>query len=132
MCIRDSVWNVAGGFTEGPGAQTIPIPVNLNADVVDTIELVNGAVTADKLLGQPTTPDLMRAVTSNHIRDMNVTTTKIADLNVTEGKLADASVTRAKIGSDAVDGTKIADDAIGNEHIADNACLLYTSPSPRD
>jgi hypothetical protein len=99
------------------------IPLN----TVGTGALVNDSVTSDKL-ADDVSVDANRAVTTNHIRDLNVTTAKIAANAVTDAKLSssttvdasravttnhirDLAITTAKLTDDSVTSAKLADDA---------------------
>ncbi len=53
--------------------------------------------------------DALRAVGTNHIKD----------LNVTEGKLAAGAVTNSKIGADAITSAELADNSVDSEHYVD-------------
>jgi alpha-tubulin suppressor-like RCC1 family protein len=72
---------------------------------INTLELVDDAVTADKLQASPTT-DANRAVTEDHIRSGAVTATKIAALSVSTANLQDLSVTNPKLATGALSISK--------------------------
>ena len=75
---------------------------------IDTLELANDAVTSSKLESSVSN-DALRAVTTDHIKDLavtepklatdSVTTIKIKDLNVTNPKLASGSLSISKFNS---------------------------------
>jgi hypothetical protein len=113
-------------------------------NTVGTGALVNDSVTSDKLADSASI-DANRAVTTNHIRDLNVTTAKLADDSVTSAKLVDdasvdanravttnhirdLAVTTAKIAANAVTDVKLSSDAsvdanraVNTNHIKDLA-----------
>ncbi|MCK6471300.1 MAG: hypothetical protein L6R28_06100 [Planctomycetes bacterium] len=82
------------------------------ADIFDggvaTVDIANNAVTGAKLLSDAT-DDSLRAVNTNHIKDVAVTNAKIANSAVDANKLATDAVTTAKILDGAVTTNKIAD-----------------------
>ena len=93
-------------------------------NTVSTNSIVNDAVTADKLRDDATT-DANRAVTTNHIRDLNITTGKLANNSVTDVKLssdasldANRAVNTNHIKSLAVTTAKIADNSITDVKLA--------------
>ena len=98
-----------------------------------TLEVANGAITADKLAdnavteakinnGAVTTNKLGdNAVTEGKINDGAVTTNKLGDNAVTEGKINDGAVTTNKLGDNAVTENKINDGAVTTNKLGDNA-----------
>lgn len=83
-----------------------------SADILDggvaTGDIANNAVTGAKLLSDAT-DDNLRAVNTNHLKDVAVTNAKIANGAVDANKLATDAVTTAKILDNAVTTSKIAD-----------------------
>ena len=61
------------------------------------------------------------AITSEHVKDLEVKTGDIADLGVTTGKLAADAVTSAKIASSAVETDKLATGAVTKLKIGSGA-----------
>jgi len=100
---------------------------------VDTIDIIDGAVTTSKLAdGAVTNVKIadgavdgakiaLDAVASNKIVDGAVATTKLANGAVTSDKLADGSVGNTKLAAAAVGTNKIADSAVATAKIADGA-----------
>ena len=84
----------------------------LDNDAVTAIKIKDGAVIASKILAGA------------------VTTNKLSANSVTANKITSGAITTLKLASEAVTAEKIASDTITANQI--KACLLYTSPSPRD
>ena len=111
----------------------------VNAVVTDsgTSFLAAGAIPGSKIGTLGT-----NAVVTASITDLNVTAAKIANNTITAtqiaadaigtSELADNAVDTGALAANSVTTAKITDLNITTDKLASNACLLYTSPSPRD
>ena len=104
---------------------------------VTTAKLANGAVTNAKLADNSVGESKLgsNSVSSAKLRPDAVGTSELANGAVTSAKMANGAVTSAKIANNAVQHQHITANAIATSELAPDAvtaCLLYTSPSPRD
>jgi len=93
-------------------AWTVQVISNFaNPDIINTFNIVNGAVTNPKLATDSvsTIKILDLAVTTNKIDNLAVTTAKLDTNAVTTAKILDLNVTTSKIAADAVTTAKILD-----------------------
>ena len=90
----------------------------LRPDTVNTVEVLNDAITADKLKDHAST-DSERAVTTNHIRNDAVNGTKIADDSIDSEHIAADSIDTEHYAPGSVDATALNTDAVTQAKIAD-------------
>ena len=93
----------------------------LRPDTVNTVEVLNDAITADKLKDHAST-DSERAVTTNHIRNDAVNGTKIADDSIDSEHIVADSIDTEHYAPGSIDSNAIADfsvvqNKIGNDSV---------------
>jgi hypothetical protein len=89
--------------------------IRIDAGVVGTEQLADGAVTVSKIGNT--------AVTESKIATSAVTGAKIQNNAVSEDKIQIGAVTESKIGTNAVTDSKIADNAVTDSKIVDRAVI---------
>ena len=105
----------------------------LRPDTVNTVEVLNDAITADKLKDHAST-DSERAVTTNHIRNDAVNGTKIADDSIDSEHIAANSIDTEHYAPVSIDSDAIADNAvvqnkIGNDSVNETRLQISNSPT---
>ena len=88
-----------------------------------TASIIANAVTSVKLEDH-VSDNNNRAVSTNHIKDLNITEDKLAALSVTNGKIANDAITVDKIADNAVVADNIVNLTITGGKIADSAITL--------
>lgn len=85
--------------------------VSLGQVIVGTNEIINSAVTTDKLADN--------AVTAAKIKDGEVGENELAGLSVSTNKLQNGAVTADKLGAASVTAGKLASNAVGTDNLGD-------------